>query len=249
LADPGPIVHTFKTSELAERLRLDGIITIVDARHLEKELNDGPEPAAQIAFADVILLNKIDLVSAENAGRIERRIRKMNALADIHRTTNSQIDPAKIFNINARELSGPFALPAAGARGPELDPASDSRVEHDHGNREEEHAEQEHPHHHDESVSSCHFTEERPLDLKRVEAWLTEVIRELGPRIYRSKGVLQIQGQAKRVIFQGVQTMFDARPDRLWQMAEKRMSRLVFIGKDLDGEKLRQGFLDCVAKQ
>jgi G3E family GTPase len=85
------------------------------------------------------------------------------------------------------------------------------------------------------------------MDLKKVEAWLTEIIRESGPNIYRSKGILQIKGQAKRVIFQGVQTMFDARPDRLWNVGEKRLSQAVFIGKDLDEAKIRRGFAACVA--
>jgi G3E family GTPase len=98
-------------------------------------------------------------------------------------------------------------------------------------------------------VSSFFLSDERPLDLKKVEAWLTEMIRELGPNIYRSKGVLQIKGQAKRVIFQGVQTIFDARPDRLWNPGEKRLSQLVIIGKDLDSAKLRQGFEACIAAE
>src|SRR4029079_1263421 len=104
LADPSPIAHTFKASALAERLRLDGIVTVVDALHLEKELNDGPEPAAQIAYADVILLNKTDLVPADELARVEARVRKINSLADLHHTRNSQIDAGKIFNLKAREL-------------------------------------------------------------------------------------------------------------------------------------------------
>src|SRR3954471_10316471 len=95
LADPSPIAHTFMASELAQQLRLDGIVTVVDARHLEKELNDGPEPRAQIAFADVILLNKTDLVSPQDAARVESRVRSMNALAQIHRTQKSQIEVSK----------------------------------------------------------------------------------------------------------------------------------------------------------
>jgi len=102
IADPNPVVHTFKASELAEHLRLDGIVTVVDAKHLEKELNDGPEPQAQIAAADLILLNKTDLVSAADLNRIEGRIRKMNPLARIYRPQRSQVEPAKIFDIKAR---------------------------------------------------------------------------------------------------------------------------------------------------
>ena len=255
LADPSPVVHTFKASDLAEKMRLDGVITVVDARHLEKELEDGPEPTAQIAFADVILLNKTDLVSPQELERVEARIRRINSLATIHRTLNSQIEPAKIFNLKARELTGNFAMPESAAQDHhdhshdhehdhECGPGCD--YEHEHGH-EHHHDHDDHHHHHDESVTSFYLSDDRPLDLKKVEAWLSEIIRELGANIYRSKGILQIQGQAKRVVFQGVQTMFDAKPDRLWNVGEKRVSQLVFIGKDLDEAKIRRGFAACIA--
>ena len=245
LADPSPVIHTFKASDLAERLRLDGVVTVVDALHLEKELRDGPEPAAQIAFADVILLNKSDLVTPDQLEKVEGRIRKMNSLAALHRTQNSQIDPVKIFNLKARELVGPFTMPESAAH-------SEHGHHHDHDHEDHEHEHDpdhdEHTHHHhDESISSFYISDDRPLDLKKVETWLTEIIRDLGGNIYRSKGILQIKGQAKRVIFQGVQTMFDAKPDRLWNVGEKRVSQLVFIGKDLDEAKLRRGFANCIA--
>lgn len=247
LADPSPIVHTFKASDLGDKMRLDGIITVVDARHLEKELEDSPEPASQIAFADVILLNKTDLVSPADLERVEGRIRHVNSLATLHRTHNSQIEPAKIFNLKARELGGNFSMPESvvqHAHHHDHDHDCGPGCDHDHSH-DHEHG---HPHHHhDESVTSFYLSDDRPLDLKKIEAWLTEIIRELGSNIYRSKGILQIQGQAKRVVFQGVQTMFDAKPDRLWNVGEKKVSQLVFIGKDLDEAKIRRGFAACVA--
>lgn len=249
LADPSPVVHTFKASDLAEKLRLDGVVTVVDARHLEKELGDGPEPAAQIAFADVILLNKTDLVSTDELEKVEGRIRKMNSLAVLHHTQNSKIDPAKIFNLKARELAGGFNLPESVTQS-----AHDREHDHHHHDHDLEHhhdhdhGDEHHHHHHDESVSSFYISDDRPLDLKKVEGWLTEVIRDLGGNIYRSKGILQVKGQAKRVVFQGVQTIFDAKPDRLWNVGEKRLSQMVFIGKDLDEAKIRRGFAGCVAE-
>ncbi len=247
LADPSPIVHTFKASDLGDKMRLDGIITVVDARHLEKELEDSPEPASQIAFADVILLNKTDLVSPADLERVEGRIRHVNSLATLHRTHNSQIEPAKIFNLKARELGGNFSMPESvvqHAHHHDHDHDCGPGCDHDHSH-DHEHG---HPHHHhDESVTSFYLSDDRPLDLKKIETWLTEIIRELGSNIYRSKGILQIQGQAKRVVFQGVQTMFDAKPDRLWNVGEKKVSQLVFIGKDLDEAKIRRGFAACVA--
>ena len=248
LADPSPLVHTFKASDLADKMRLDGIITVVDARHLEKELADGPEPTAQLAFADVVLLNKTDLVSPDELERVEARIRKINSLATLHHTLNSQIEPAKIFNLKARELAGNFSLPESATH-----EHSHGHADHDHKctpdcDHDHTHSEDhEHHHHHDESVTSFYLSDDRPLDLKKVEAWLSELIRELGSTIYRSKGILQIQGQAKRVVFQGVQTMFDAKPDRLWNIGEKKISQLVFIGKDLDEAKIRRGFSACIA--
>lgn len=252
LADPSPIAHTFKASDLADKLRLDGIVTVVDAFHFEKELADGPEPAAQIAFADVILLNKTDLVEPQQLERVEARIRKLNSLAILHRTQNAQVDPAKIFNVKAREVSSSFAFPESATRShlpPEVSGHGHEHGSHDHHEHDHHHADGEegHHHHHDESIGSFYISDDRPLDLAKVEAWLTEIIRELGANIYRSKGILQIKGQAKRVVFQGVQTMFDAKPDRLWNIGEKRLSQAVFIGKELDEAKIRRGFAGCVA--
>jgi G3E family GTPase len=232
LADPNPVVHTFKASELAENLRLDGVVTVVDARHLDKELNTSPEPRAQIAAADVVILNKTDLVSGEELDRLETRIRKMNALAQIYRTQRSQIDPAKIFNLKARELSAPLVV-HEDVHG---HPSHEHEHEHEHG----------HEHHHDEEVASFYLSEERPLDLAKVEAWLSEIIKTMGEKLYRSKGILHIKGQPKRVVFQGVQTMFEAVPDRFWDNGEKRISQMVFIGKDLDEKKIRAGFQSCL---
>ena len=249
LADPGPVAHTFMASELAERLRLDGIVTVVDARHIDKELAEAPEPAQQIAFADVLLVNKVDLVSPADAERVEARLRKMNSLAVIHRTTNSQIDPGRLLNIRARDLSAGMNLPASASQPPQIehDEHDHSHCDHAHGHCEHEEG---HGHvhaHHDESITSFFMSDDRPLDLKKVEAWLSEVIREMGEKIYRSKGILLIKGQPKRVIFQGVQMMFDARPDRLWNVGERRLSQLVFIGKELDEPRIRRGFAGCVA--
>ena len=249
LADPSPVAHTFMASELAEHLRLDGIVTVVDARHLEKEMNDGPEPRAQIAFADVILLNKTDLVSPADLARVESRIRGMNALAQIHRTHNSQIDPGKILNVKARELSTPITVFKGEVHHEhEHDHKCDEHCDHDHEHaHDHEHDHEEPRHHHDESVRSFYIEEERPLDLPKLEAWLSVLLKSLGADIYRSKGVLYIKGQPKRVVFQGVQMMFDSAPDRFWNADEKRKSQLVFIGRELDEAKIKAGFQACVA--
>ena len=241
LADPAPIAQTFRSGELSDRLRLDGIITLIDAQHIEKELGDAPEATAQIAFADVVLLNKTDLVGPAALEHIVSRLRRINALAQIHGTRQAEIDLVHILNIKARELGGSFAMPEQ--------PAEEPHEEHDHDHaheHNEHHHAQDHAHH-DERVKSLFLVDERPLELKKVEAWLTDVIRTMGPNIYRSKGILLLKGQAKRVVFQGVQMMFDAKLDRFWNPGEKRVNQIVFIGRELDEAALRSGFEQCVA--
>ena len=224
LADPGPVIGTFKTTELAERLRLDSIVTVADAKHLEKELGEAPEAQAQIGFADVILLNKTDLVTAADLERIEGRIRKMNPLAKIRRTERSHVPVAELLDIKAHALQNALRLPDD----------HHHHHEHDHG-------------HHDEHVRSFLIVDDRPLDLRKLETWLSDVIQTMGPKIYRAKGILHISGQPKRVVFQGVQMLFDAAPDRFWNVGEKRQNQLVFIGKDLDEAAIRAGFANCIA--
>jgi len=227
LADPGPVAGTFKTTELAERLRLDSIVTVADAKHLEKELHDAPEAKAQIGFADVILLNKTDLVTSADLDRIEGRIRKMNPLAKIRRTERAQVPVAELLDIKAHALQN--------ALRPE------KKEDHGHGHGHE------HEHEHDEHVRSFFIVDDRPLELRKLESWLSDVIQNMGPQIYRAKGILHISGQPKRVVFQGVQMLFDAAPDRFWNPGEKRQNQLVFIGKDLDEAAIRAGFENCIA--
>jgi G3E family GTPase len=246
LADPGPVAQTFAMKELAHKLRLDAIVTVADARHLEKELSEAPEAAAQIAFADVILLNKMDLVSTGDAERVEARIRRMNALARIHRTQGSSIDFSAILNVKARALSAPLAFPAGRKIGLAVTPTEESPVATPHEHPVETGSDHSHGHH-DQAVKSIYIEEERPLELGKTEAWLAEIINTLGPNIYRCKGILHIKGQPKRVVFQGVQMIFEANPDRFWNPEEKRQSQLVFIGKDLDAVQLQTGIQQCLA--
>ena len=267
LADPSPIAYTFNLPQLKDQLRLDAIVTVADARHLEGVLDKAPEATPQIAFADVILLNKTDLATPADLQRVEQRIRRMNPLAKIHRTLRSQVDMTKIFNTKARELNTPIELPPANpAHG---EPGHDCHAEcghdhdhdhahahshdhdHDHGCGEEhcDHPDHAHDHagRHDDAVKSFYILDERPLDLKRTEAWLNELMQKDGEQIYRAKGILHIQGVPKRVIFQSVQMTFEVEPERFWNPGEKRGTQLVFIGKELDEAGIRAGFAVCVA--
>ncbi len=245
LAHPGPVAQTFFLPELTQVLRLDAIVTVADARHLEQELIQAPEASAQVAFADVILLNKTDLVAPADLARVEARIRSMNSLARIHRTQRAQMDVRRILDIRARDLNAPFEMPEAAEqhKSEQGEEPSDGNQEHAH----EDHDQPEHGHFHDEQVRSFSIVENRPLDLKKTEAWISELVGSLGANIYRCKGILFIQGQPKRVVFQGVQMMFDATPERFWNSDETRQSRMVFIGKELDEARIRAGFGSCLA--
>ena len=245
LAHPGPVAQTFFLPDLAKVLRLDAIVTVADARHLEHELTQTPEAGAQIAFADVILLNKTDLVSPADLSRVEGRIRNMNSLARIHRTQRAEIDAGRILNIRARDLNAPLEWPLAGEQDEHED--QEHAHEEDEGDEHKDHGQGQQGHYHDEKVRSFSIVENRPLDLKRTEAWISELVGSMGANIYRCKGILCIQGQPKRVVFQGVQMMFDATPERFWRPDENRQSRMVFIGKELDEAKIRTGFESCLA--
>lgn len=160
----------------------------------------------------------------------------MNRLARVIRTEQSQVPAAELLNIKARELQAPVFGKGQRIGLALAQPAGEAEGAHNH----EEHF-------HDESVRSFFIEEERPLDLKKLETWIGQLLNEHGEHIYRCKGVLQIQGQAKRVVVQGVQMLFDSAPDRFWEPAEKRLSQMVFIGRDLDEPAIRAAFAGCVA--
>jgi G3E family GTPase len=231
LADPGPLVHTFLNPELSRNFRLDSVVTVVDARHIELELAQTPEAKPQIASADIILLNKTDLVNPEQLGAVETRIRRINALARIQRTQRSVIDASQIFDQKLRLLSAPLPRFESKLPGLNLLPTIHS----------------DHEHRHDDSVQSVYWSEEKPLDMKKTEAWLSGLVNTHGNNVYRCKGILYIKGQGKRVVFQGVQKMFEAEPDRFWNPGEKRESQLVFIGKDLDFAAMKETFQECIS--
>jgi G3E family GTPase len=255
LAHPGPVAQTFFLPDPAKLLRLDAIVTVADARHLDKELAEAPEAAMQIAFADVILLNKTDLVAAADLGRIESRIRSINSLARIHRTEWSRVEADRVLGIKARDLKAPLEPPEEEHDEHDEHHQLHHGDEHEHGHREHDAEEEQHGHqqgeprhhYHDEKVRSFSILEDRPLDLKKTEAWIGELLSSMGANIYRSKGILHIQGEPKRVVFQGVQMMFEAVPERFWHPDEKRQSRMVFIGKELDETKIRAGFESCLS--
>ncbi|HRJ73720.1 MAG TPA: GTP-binding protein [Terrimicrobiaceae bacterium] len=225
LADPGPVVQTFfADEEMQAKLSVDAVVTIVDAKHILLHLDDSDEAAEQIAFADVLILNKCDLATPEELDALEKRIRGMNALAKLHRTTNAAIELSKVLNIGGFNLD----------RAMEVDPHF---LEEEDGH---------HHHHHDEEVTSVGIEHGGECDGKKLNDWLSELLRTKGQDIFRMKGVVALKGNPDRVIFQGVHMIMNAASGGPWKDGP-RASRIVFIGRHLDREALNLGFRSCIA--
>ena len=242
MADPGPVAQTFFTDEeVKESYKLDGIVTVVDAKHVELHFDDMREVREQIGFADVILLNKQDLVSPEDFVRLEERIRKMNPMARLYRTQEAKIDLDKVLNVGGFDLKRALELE------PDfLEAEEEHHHEHDREHGEHHEHEEEHDHHHAEDVTSVGIRAPGDLDEKKLSDWLGTLLRTKGQDIFRMKGVLAVKGRAMRFVFQGVHMLMDGRPDREWGN-EPRINTLIFIGRNLDRQALNEGFKSCLA--
>ncbi|MBV18951.1 MAG: cobalamin biosynthesis protein CobW [Euryarchaeota archaeon] len=234
LADPAPVAQTFFADErVADKYNLDGIITVVDAKHIEQHLDDEKpedvenESVEQLAFADRIMLNKIDLVNDQELANVEARIKAINGFAPIFRTENSIIDPKELVNIEAFDLEKTL----------EMDPEFlDVDAEHQH----------------DERVTSTSLKFEGELNINKLQEYIGKVIRDDGENLFRYKGVLAVKGMKEKYVFQGVHMLFggDFSHDiGLWEDDEVRECRFVFIGRDLDHEALKQGLMACQAEE
>jgi G3E family GTPase len=221
LADPAPVIQTFFVDEdIQSQLALDAVITVVDAKHIWQHW-DSDEAQEQIAFADVILLNKIDLVTEEELTELERRIKEMNAMVKLYRTQNSDLAIESILGVKAFDLD----------RALEVDPDFLNEDAHEH----------------DDEVYSFAIVEDQPLDSDKLSAWVNELLQTKGPDIFRMKGILNLKDEPNRFVFQGVHMIFDGRPDRPWKPSETPRSEMVFIGRNLDEEAIRKGFRTCLA--
>ncbi len=349
MADPGPVAQTFfMDDEMREKMTLDSVTTLVDAKHVSQHFDDSPEVTEQIAFADVILLNKVDLVEESEVDKLEARIRNMNAAAKIYRTKDAVLELDKVLDVSGFNLdraldidpkfmepeypfewagvyeleagSYEFAfeegpdpamkaaiLPVANTDSVELDLARDRAVllfsgeahpveagksivpeakvyeldlsggkaafgievseagayalftEHYPEEFEAEvrgsdgslspvmEREYAPDHEHDDEVTSVGITTPGDLDVTKFNAWLGDILQNQGPDIFRMKGVLSLQGEDTRFVFQGVHMLFDGRPDRPWKEGEERTNSLIFIGRNLDREELNKGFEACLA--
>ena len=220
LANPAPVAQTFFVDEgVRAKARLDAIVTVVDALNLPARLADSAEAAAQIAFADVILLNKIDLVNTSELTAVEARIRAINAIAPIIRSEKSNVAIEAVLERKAFDLNRILAL----------DPDFLDSDEHEHN----------------EEISSMSFTVSRPIDPQKFNGWIGALLNAKGADLLRTKGILDYTGEDRRFAFQAVHMIADGDFIGPWKEGEKRQSRIVFIGRDLNRPQLRRGFESC----
>jgi G3E family GTPase len=220
LADPAPVAQTFFVDEDVKRTtRLDAIVTVVDAKHLPARLKDSPEAQEQIAFADIIVLNKMDLVTEEEAAEVERQIRAINPYAEIRRSTKSDVPLDAVIGRDAFNLS----------RILEREPDFLESDEHEH----------------DSEVNSVSFEVSRPIDPEKFNAWISQLLQAKGQDLLRTKGILHYAGDNRRFAFQAVHMIADG--DYIGEVKEgdPRRSKIVFIGRDLNRPQLRRGFEAC----
>jgi G3E family GTPase len=228
LADPAPVAQTFFVDdEIASQLVLDAIVTVVDARHIAAHIDEvkpaGVENEAleQVAFADRIILNKVDLVHPCELAAVADRLQSINAMADIIPTSWAKVDLNRILGVGAFDLSRTLSM----------DPTFLEQSEHLH----------------DSSVTSVGIELPGDVNSERLNKWLGKLLSEKGVDIFRMKGILAIEGDDQRYVFQGVHMLFDGQPDQPWGDTP-RSNRLVFIGRDLDRQTLVEGFAGCLTR-
>ncbi|MGY4476931.1 CobW family GTP-binding protein [Bradyrhizobium sp. USDA 3364] len=221
LADPAPVAQTFIVDEeVRKRTKLDAIVTVIDAKHLLGEIESAHEAQEQIAFADVILINKTDLVTSDEIQQVEARIRQINPYAKLHHTEKCSVDLGKVMGMDAFDLN----------RILEFEPDFMNET---------------HAHEHDSHVKSLSLKSSRDLDPDRFLPWIQMIVQKLGVDILRMKGILAFRDDPDRFVVQGVHMLIDGAPQRPWKETEPRESRLVFIGRNLPEDVLRTGFEAC----
>jgi G3E family GTPase len=243
LADPAPVAQTFFVDQdVQDRAWLDAVVTVADAKWLSERLKDAPEAKNQIAFADVIILNKMDLVTEGELREVEARIRAINPYAKLHRTSRCQVPIDAVLGRNAFDLD----------RILEIEPEFLHVDEHDHDHHGHDHGhDHSHDHHglkhyHDEEMQSLSIRVDGDVDPNKFMPWINDLVQQEGPNILRSKGILSFKDEPKRFVFQGVHMILDGELQRDWKPDEKRESKVVFIGRNLKEDTIRKGFMACV---
>ena len=216
LADPAPVVQSFFIDDqIKSEYALNGVVTVVDAKHIFYQLSNSPEAKEQIAFADMVLLNKIDLINPEDLPELEFKLRNLNGAARVCQTRNSDVDIGTVLDLRGLDLE----IKAS---------------KHDHR------------HAHTEDIETVAIEVPGDLDGVKISQWFRELLAEFGERIMRMKGILNLRKDPDQFVFQGVHLLFEGRPGRAWAQNEERINRLVFIGRNLNKEKITQGFMNCI---
>ncbi|MEO9613524.1 MAG: GTP-binding protein [Nitratireductor sp.] len=249
LADPVPVAQTFfMDDDVRAKTRLDAVVALVDAKHLPLRLKDSREAEDQIAFADVVVVNKTDLVDEDELAALEATIRAINPSARIHRATRAGLPLAEVLDRGAFDLTRALDNDPHFLDHGHPDHACGPDCDHDHG----DHAGHDHHHHHD--ASPIHDVSVRSislrggaLDPKKFFPWIEKTTQIDGPNILRLKGIIALAGDDERYVVQGVHMIVEGDHQRAWRDDEKRESRLVFIGRDLDAERLKRTFEACQA--
>jgi len=248
LADPAPVAQTFFMDEaVGAKTKLDAVVTVADAKWLTDRLKDAPEAKNQIAFADVILLNKTDLVTPDELRELEARIRGLNPYARLHRTERAKIDIAEVLGRNAFDLDRILTIE------PDFLEGQDHHQDHHHDLSGRDHGAHHHhhgnglKHYHDEDMQSVALRTDKALNPDKFFPWIQDLVAKDGPSILRCKGILSFKDDPERFVFQGVHMILDGDHQRPWRADEPRDSRIVFIGRNLPEDKIRQGFESCIA--
>lgn len=250
LADPVPVAQTFfMDDDVRSKTELDAVVALVDAKHLPLRLKDSREAEDQIAFADVVIINKTDLVTPEELDQIDDIVRAINPAARVYKTSRSGVDLARVLD------QGAFNLERALENDPHfLEHGHDDHVcgpdcDHDH-----HHHDHDHHHHHHGEMSAIHDVTVQSVSLRggemnpeRFFPWIQKITQTQGPNILRLKGIIAFKDDAERYVVQGVHMIIEGDHQRPWKDGEKRETRLVFIGRDLDRAKLEESFKACEA--
>lgn len=245
LADPAPVAQTFFMDEnVGAKTKLDAVVTVADAKWLKDRLKDAPEAKNQIAFADVIVLNKTDLVTPAELDEVEARIRGINPYATMHRTERAQVAIKDVLGRNAFDLDRILDIEPEFLTADDHDHDHHHDHGHDHGHHHHHHGLK---HYHDEEMQSISLSSEKPLNPDKFFPWIQELVQTEGKDILRCKGILAFKDDDERFVFQGVHMILDGDHQRKWKDGEARVSRAVFIGRHLPEEKIRKGFESCVA--
>jgi G3E family GTPase len=244
LADPGPVAQTFfMDDEIAETYLLDSILTLVDAKHADKQLDDRQEARRQIGFADQIFISKTDLVDGATVDALIHRVKHMNPRAPQTKVNFGEVALSEVFDLRGFNLNAKL----------DIDPEFLSADEHDHDHHDHDHDHEhgehcDHPHHHahDDDVKSFVFRSDKAFNPAKLEDFLGAIVQVYGPKMLRYKGVLNMKGSDRKVIFQGVHQLMGSDLGPKWAPGEKKNSKMVFIGIDLPKEIFLQGLEQCL---